>query len=94
MAMTSKEIEKILDNSVEPSDKPILYTMNKDKAVKAILALIQQAEHRAVDYTLDSLASIEYPPSGKTYHFKDDYWVNSKSMAVNDILEGLKGETK
>ena len=40
-----------------------------------------------VTTALKNLKSIEYPPSGKEYHFTDGSWSNSLTSTVSDVFE-------
>lgn len=50
-----------------------------------VSAYTASAVEQAVTHALRSLKSIEYPPSGKEYHFKDGGWTNSLTDAATTL---------
>ncbi len=61
------------------------------KTVEAISNLVEEEVKKALEFTLKATHSIEYPPSGKTWHFQNE-WRNSLTMATDYILEELSNE--
>ena len=54
----------------------------------------RQVVLKAVTYTLSELKSIEYPPSGKEYHFKDGTWNNNLLGTAGAVVEELEAILK
>lgn len=95
-----EEIEKILarlaptaeESSHITGSEPFYAIKESDlpEFIDQILTLLDKEVRKAVEFTLEATYSIEYPPSGKEWHFQDNEWRNSLSMATEYVLEQLE----
>lgn len=101
-----KELEEILDNFkyikvIMPNNIPYTiqigdkiydeFTPPKIALTDSLLAWKDKAVQEAIERTLVEIKSVEYPPSGKEWHFQDGEWRNMPSMAV-EYIESLTNE--
>lgn len=61
------------------------YMITEDEAKSNLKSLIQAEVRKAITITLKEIKWVEYPPSGKEYHFKSGGWSNSLTDATNRI---------
>jgi hypothetical protein len=97
MDNTEPTIDKIIDELLaEAIEKAItewagqeypndatFYDVTVKEAKQAIKALIANQVAKARIEFAKSLKSIEYPPSGKEYHFNDGSWTNTLNGVKN-----------
>lgn len=60
-------------------------TKGYKEAKSNLKSLIQAEVRKAITITLKEIKWVEYPPSGKEYHFKSGGWSNSLTDATNRI---------
>lgn len=73
-----EKLLRMLRGRIEP-------TYRIDTLVADIIAEHRRLVGRAIEVTLKELESIDYPPSGKEWHFYDGTWSNSINEAVRHI---------
>ena len=74
----------LLEHLVLANDNGQPYIQYTDVAVDKILELIADQVAKARLEFAKSLKSIEYPPSGKEYHFNDGSWTNTLNGVKNN----------
>ena len=88
-------VRKIVMELVAELDPALLSSPAVEKCIHDITSYANEVANKAVAEFAKNLKSIEYPPSGKEYHFEDGSWTNIESLyPYLDQLRTKTGEGK